>query len=84
MPPSMKKQSTMDQNSTPELTYEAAYTELTQIARDIEDESVSVDVLAEKVKRASELIAFCQKKLKSTETEVNKIISQMEKSTPRE
>jgi exodeoxyribonuclease VII small subunit len=74
----------MDQNSTHELTYESAYAELTQIARDIEDESVSVDVLAEKVKRASELITFCQKKLKSTETEVNKIISQMEKSSPKD
>jgi len=37
-----------------------------------------VDILAEKVKRASELIAYCQAKLKSTETEVNKIITQME------
>lgn len=61
------------------LTYESAYNELTAIAREIETESVSVDVLAEKVKRASELIAFCQAKLKSTEAEVNKIIEQMEK-----
>lgn len=62
------------------LTYEAAYKELAQIAKEIETESVSVDVLAQKVKRASELITFCQAKLKSTETEVNKIIEQMEKS----
>ena len=41
-----------------EQTYEAAYAELKQIAAEIENESVSVDVLAEKVKRASELIAF--------------------------
>jgi len=61
-----------------ELTYESAYNELTQIAREIEDESVSVDVLAEKVKRASELITFCQKKLKTAEGDVNKIIAQME------
>lgn len=60
------------------LTYEAAYKELAEIARDIETESVSVDVLAEKVKRASELIDFCQTKLRATETEVNKIIKQME------
>jgi len=62
------------------LTYDAAYKELAQIARDIENESVSVDVLAQKVKRASELITFCQTKLKNTEAEVNKIITQMEKS----
>ncbi len=60
------------------LTYEKAYDELVQIAREIEEESVSVDVLAQKVKRASELITFCQGKLKSTEAEVNKIIAQME------
>jgi exodeoxyribonuclease VII small subunit len=62
------------------LSYEAAYQELAQISPEIETESVSVDVLAEKVKRASFLINFCQTKLKSTETEVNKIIAQMEKA----
>lgn len=60
------------------LTYESAYSELAQIAKEIENETVSVDVLAQKVKRASELITFCQSKLRSTETEVNNIISQME------
>ena len=60
------------------LTYEAAYDELARIAGEIENESVSVDVLAQKVKRASELITFCQTRLKSTEAEVNKIIAQME------
>lgn len=63
------------------LTYEAAYAELTAIAKEIENETISVDVLATKVKRASELITFCQTKLKSTESEVNKIISQMENPT---
>ena len=66
------------------LTYEVAYKELAQIASEIETESVSVDVLATKVKRASELISFCQSKLKSTETEVNKIIAQMENSNPKQ
>jgi exodeoxyribonuclease VII small subunit len=70
----------MEQN----LTYEEAYIELKKIAREIENESVSVDVLAQKVKRASELITFCQTKLKSTETEVNKIIAQMESSNKQD
>jgi exodeoxyribonuclease VII small subunit len=65
------------------LNYETAYAELQQITKDIESEAVSVDVLAEKVKRASELIEFCQSKLRSTEQEVNNIIRQMEgKTTP--
>jgi exodeoxyribonuclease VII small subunit len=63
------------------LSYEAAYMELAQIAREIESDSVSIDVLAQKVKRASELITYCQGKLKSTETEVNNIITKMEQST---
>ncbi|RZL13270.1 MAG: exodeoxyribonuclease VII small subunit [Pedobacter sp.] len=50
------------------------------MAYDIENESVSVDVLADKVKRASVLIGYCQAKLRTTETEVNKIIKQMEGS----
>jgi exodeoxyribonuclease VII small subunit len=66
-----------------DLTYEAAYAELKQIADEISKETVSVDVLASKVKRASELIALCQTKLRSTEQEVNKIIAQMDpKNTP--
>lgn len=60
------------------LTYEQAYEELSQIANEIQNESVSVDVLAQKVKRASELVAFCQNKLRATEMEVNNIIAQME------
>ena len=66
------------------LTYEGAYNELAQIAEEIENESVSVDVLAQKVKRASELITFCQTKLKTTEAEVNKIIAQMENAGPKQ
>ena len=65
------------------LTYEQAYKELAQIAQEIESDTVSVDVLAQKVKRASELISFCQTKLKSTETEVNNIISKMEQNTTK-
>ena len=61
-----------------QLSYEAAYAELKKIADEIASESVSVDVLAEQVKRASELITFCQNKLRSTEQEVNNIIQQME------
>ena len=60
------------------MTYEAAYRELQTIASEIESESVSVDVLADKVKRAAELITFCQTKLRNTEAEVNNIIKQME------
>lgn len=60
------------------LTYENALSELTAISKEIENETISVDTLASKVKRASELIEFCQTKLKNTEAEVTKIIGKME------
>ena len=64
------------------LTYDAAFKELQKISDEIETESVSIDVLAARVKRASELIAFCQSKLRDTETEVSNIIRQMEIKSP--
>ncbi|MEJ6980557.1 exodeoxyribonuclease VII small subunit [Pedobacter sp. P351] len=63
------------------LTYEIAFTELKTISEEIENETITVDVLAQKVKRASELIQFCQQKLRATEVEVDNIIKQMEAST---
>ena len=63
------------------MTYEAAYKELAEIAHEIETEAISVDVLAEKVKRASDLITFCQTKLRLTEEEVSKIIHHIERDT---
>jgi len=59
------------------LTYDEAFKELEAIKNEILNETISVDVLSEKVKRASELIAYCQEKLRATETEVNSIISNM-------
>lgn len=63
------------------LTYELAFDELKAIAEEIDNESVSVDVLADKVKRASELIQFCQKKLRNTEKEINQIIKGLDANT---
>jgi exodeoxyribonuclease VII small subunit len=63
------------------ITYESAFKELEDITKEIENEAVSVDVLSEKVKRASYLIEYCQKKLRQTEAEVGNIIRQIEGDT---
>ena len=63
------------------LTYEEAYKELAAIAKEIETEAISVDVLAEKVKRASDLITYCQQKLRVTEDEVGNIIKNIESTS---
>jgi exodeoxyribonuclease VII small subunit len=57
-----------------ELTYSKAITELETIVKDIESGEVDVDILAEKVKRSSELIRFCNDRLKGTQDSVNKIL----------
>lgn len=61
-------------------TYEEAYKELSEIALEIENDTISVDQLATKVKRASELIKICQSKLREAETEVSNIITQMDEA----
>ncbi|MBZ9778212.1 exodeoxyribonuclease VII small subunit [Psychroflexus sp. CAK8W] len=58
-------------------SYESALQELKTIVSDIENDSVSVDELTKKVKRASELIKFCKNILTKTETEVNSALDDM-------
>ncbi|WP_413513713.1 exodeoxyribonuclease VII small subunit [Myroides odoratus] len=60
------------------LTYEHAAAELDQILTALKNDEVTVDELAEKVERASQLIVFCKKKLAATEEKVVKIINKLE------
>lgn len=62
--------------------YKEAVEEIESIVNAIENETVDVDVLAEKVKRATFLIKLCKKKLKSTDEEVRKILKEFDKSEP--
>jgi len=58
--------------------YESAYDELQTIIEQIEEGDIGVDDLAEKVKRASDLISFCKKKLKSVEQDVDEVMKKMD------
>jgi exodeoxyribonuclease VII small subunit len=60
------------------LTYKEAAEELEGIVAEIESEEIDVDVLAAKVKRAAWLIKTCKDRLRSTEDEVNRVLSGME------
>ncbi len=53
-------------------SYKDAIEEIESIVEEIENETVDVDVLAIKVKRATFLIKFCKEKLRITDTEVKK------------
>lgn len=57
------------------MKYTEAASELEQIVQDIENAEISVDELSEKVKRAAELIQFCNKKLTQTEEDVQKVLN---------
>lgn len=48
-------------------SYDAAMQELQSIVSQLQSDSVGIDDLAEKVKRASELIKLCKEKLRETE-----------------
>jgi exodeoxyribonuclease VII small subunit len=52
--------------------------ELEKIVAEIESEKIDVDLLAEKVKRASQLIKLCRTRLRSTEEEVRKALADLE------
>lgn len=55
------------------LTYEAALAELLAILQDLQSEQVSIDQLAERSRRAAELIAYCREKLRGTEATIQQL-----------
>jgi exodeoxyribonuclease VII small subunit len=59
------------------LSYTAAFEELQKIVSEIEQGTISVDELSEKVKRATHLIKICKAKLTSTEEDVNTILNEL-------
>ncbi len=61
-----------------QLTYSQALTELEGIINEIESEEINVDVLTEKVKKATYLIKYCKTRLRHTEEEVKKVLSGIE------
>lgn len=64
-----------------ETKFNDALTELQGIVQQMEADDVDIDTLTAHVKRAQELVDLCKKKLLKTETEVNKLTADAEKST---
>ncbi|MCS7164226.1 MAG: exodeoxyribonuclease VII small subunit [Thermodesulfovibrio sp.] len=60
------------------LSYSKAIKEIEDILKYIESQEVDVDVLVEKVKRATELIRFCKNKLRVAEEELHKTLIELE------
>jgi exodeoxyribonuclease VII small subunit len=64
--------------SAKKLSYKEAFTELESILALIESDDLNVDDLTTNVKRAAELIKFCKSKLFETESEIEKIIADID------
>jgi exodeoxyribonuclease VII small subunit len=60
-----------------EFSFNDAVVEIEDILRKIENSELDVDKLSVEVKRASELIKLCQKKLRTTEEEINSIFKDL-------
>jgi len=52
---------------TAELNYNEAYQKLQTLVRQLENEEIQLDTLAEKVQEATELINYCETKLRVIE-----------------
>lgn len=61
-------------------SYTSAYNELTRILESIENEEPDMDKLTAQVKKAAELVKFCKSKLFETETEIEKILEDLDNS----
>ena len=60
-----------------DFSFNDAVKEIEIILENIEKGNLDVDKLSDEVKRASELIKQCQKKLRSTEDEINSIFKDL-------
>lgn len=61
------------------MTYSEAIVELEKILKQLENtEEVNMDVISSQVKRASELIEFCKRKLYTLDKELEKMITEIE------
>ena len=55
------------------MTYDTAYAELNNILVSLQSDETGLDDLSEKLIRAAELSEFCKSKLRSIETDIEKI-----------
>lgn len=60
----------MSKKKSGEFSYNAAMKELQEIVQNLQNDTIGIDDLAEKVSRASELIKLCKEKLHQTEESI--------------
>ena len=61
-------------------TYSQAISRLEQIVNQIDNNELDIDQLADKIREANELIAFCQSKLMKADEKKKKILAERRES----
>lgn len=65
-----------------DLGYAEAVEELETILAELDGDEVDVDVLAERVRRAADLVQLCRRRLDVARVEVTRIVADLEAVTP--
>lgn len=65
-------------NTESEIGYTDALGELDAILRTLEADDVDVDLLAARVRRASELIKLCRERISATEIEIEEVVADLD------
>ena len=61
-------------------TYSQAMDRLEKIVSQIDNNELDIDMLAEKIKEANEIIKFCSDKLTKADQEIEKLLSEKQES----
>lgn len=54
-------------------SYQDAWTELQKIVQELQEGSVGIDALTDKIERAATLVRFCRERLRATEAAVERL-----------
>ena len=71
-------------NKKNRISYKQALEELEKIVEEIEKGEIDVDLLTEKVKRAAFLSQICKSKLRKTQEELDKLLSEIEQEDSKQ
>lgn len=74
----------MSKKKSGEFSYNAAMKELQEIVQNLQNDTIGIDDLAEKVSRASELIKLCKEKLHQTEESIQDLSENVAPQPPKE
>ena len=61
------------------MTYQEAYEQLTSLVDEIENDAVPLDELPGRIRQATELIAFCQQRLRAVDDDYQQALTQLQK-----